>query len=362
MKFLTALAASAAIAVTSSALAADRQVNIYNWSDYIDPGVLEDFTSETGIEVVYDTYDSNKLMEAKVLAGDSGYDIIPPASYSTGRLGEAGAIRELDRSKLTNYGNLWAELLGKMEAFDEGNKLVVPYNFWTFGIVVNEDKVAAALGADYPRSWGLLFDPKYASQLQGCGMQLVDSATDFIPIAAMYKGYNPNTDDPDEIQEAIDLLVSTRENVGKIATDGLISNMANGDICFGVTWSGDALIAKERALEAGNGVNIDYFIPEEGTNFDFDGFAILADAPNEDEAYEFLDYMMRADVAAKNANYIRYGTGNQAALPMVDPVLRDNKGVYPDDATLAKMFTFAVPSLKKDRLFTRGWTKVMTGE
>ncbi|WP_299949807.1 extracellular solute-binding protein [uncultured Ruegeria sp.] len=355
-------AAALLLASTTLATADNRQVYLFNWSDYIDETALEMFEAETGIEVVYDTFDSSEFMEAKLLAGNAGYDVVVPSSIATVTLHEAGVIVPLDRSKLTNWDNLWDEILTRVEPYDPGNQLMVPYAFWTFGIVVNEAMVQERLGADYPKSWSLIFDPEYAGKLQDCGIHLVDSGSEFIAMALQYLGLNPNSEDPAELEQAIELLVGMSPSISKVSGDGLETNMANGDTCLGVTWSGDALSAKGAAEEAENGVELNFFVPEEGSSFDFEGFTVTADAANPEEAHAFINFMMRPDIAALNANYVRYGSPNIAAKDLVDEELLNDPTVYPPAEAFENLFTYSVRSLKTERIITRGWTRVVTGQ
>ena len=354
--------ASAAIAVMAGNIANAEEVRVFNWSEYVDPEVIEKFEAETGIDVIYDTFDSNEMLETRLLAGSSGFDVVVPSSLGVARLGEIGVLVPWDRAKLTNWGNLNSEVLAKMEPYDPGNALMAPYNFWTFGIVLNDEKVSAILGDDYPRGWELFFDPDYSSKLSACGIYIVDSATDVYPVALHYLGKDSTSKDKGDLDAVTEMLVAIQPNITKIGSDGLTAALANGDGCMGVTWSGDALFTQEQAIEAENGVELTYFLPSQGTSFDFDGFSILSDAPNSEAAHAFVNFMMRADVAAQNANYIRYGSANEAAKPEIDSILVDNEAVYPDSDALANLFTLTVNDLKTERVISRGWTRFQTGQ
>lgn len=364
MKFTAApvLALASCLAFGSIASAQDRNLNIYNWDDYIDPAVLEAFEQETGISITYDTVDSDRVMETKVMAGRSGYDIINPSSTGTQRLIEAGVLQKLDQSQLPNAKHLWPVINNLIARFDPDNLYLAPYNWWTVGIVYNVDMVEERLGGDVPLTWDLLFDPVIAAKLEDCGIVLIDSPTDVLRSAMIDMGLDPYTTDAGLLEKAADHVMAMRPYVRQISNGIVISAMANGDACISTTWSGDALIAKERAIEAENGVELRYFLPEEGAQLDFDGFAILDDAPNVEEAHEFLNFMMRPDIAAQNANYIRYGSANLTAQQGIDKILLDDPGVYPTDAVLANLSTPILYDAKTERTVTRLWTRVRTGD
>lgn len=354
----TALAAS----FTLSAQAEDRVVNVFNWSDYIDSSIITDFTKETGIKVVYDVYDSNEILETKLLAGGSGYDVVVPSSNFLGRQIAAGVFQKLDKSKLPNIKNMWDEVSKRTEIFDPGNQYSVNYMWGTIGIGFNVEKVKAALGTDKIDSWAAVFDPEQAAKLKDCGINFLDTPADMIPVTLAYLGLNPDSHDPADIAKAEETLLKVRPFVRKFHSSEYINGLANGDICVAVGYSGDVFQARDRAEQAKQGVELAYAIPKEGTQMWFDQMAIPADAPHKEEALEFINYMMRPEVIAKSSNYVFYANGNKASQQFIDKAVLDDPAVYPDEATMNKMFVNTALDPKTQRLFTRTWTKIVTGQ
>jgi putrescine transport system substrate-binding protein len=357
-----ALAVTAAFATVAPLMAQERVVNVYNWTDYIDPKVLEDFTRETGIRVVYDTYDNNEIVETKLLAGRSGYDIVTPSGPFLARLIKAGVFQPIDRSKLTNAGNIWPEIAQKLAVHDPGNRFAVNYMWGTTGIGINVAKVRERLGANTPlNSWDLLMKPELSGKLKDCGIHVLDAPEDIFPGTLNYLGLNPDSKAEADLRRAADALVRIRGNVRKFHSSEYINALANGDICMAVGYSGDVLQARKRAEEAKNGVEIQYIIPREGALMWFDSFAIPADARNPAEAHAFVDFMLRPDVAARNSNFVKYATGNLPARNLVDPEVRNNPGIYPDEATFKRLVTNTAFDERAQRTVTRLWTRVKTG-
>ncbi|CCV08572.1 putrescine transporter subunit: periplasmic-binding component of ABC superfamily [Mesorhizobium metallidurans STM 2683] len=363
-KALWLSATSALLALLASgAHAQDRVVNVFNWSDYIDSSIIDDFTKETGIKVVYDTYDSNEILETKLLAGGSGYDVVvPTASPFLARQIQAGVYQKLDKSKLPNLSNMWGEVADRVAKFDPGNEYSVNYMWGTTGIGYNTKKVKEALGIDTIDSWDAVLKPENIAKLAGCGVYFLDSPTDIVPTALNYLGLKPDSTSPDDIAKATDLLLSIRPSIRKFHSSDYINALANGDICVAVGFSGDLFQARDRATEANKGVEIAYAIPKEGAEMWFDQMAIPADAPHVAEAHEFINYMMKPEVIAKSTNYVFYANGNKASQPLVSKEILDDPGVYPTDAVLAKLFTVGPYDPKTQRLVTRSWTKVITGQ
>jgi putrescine transport system substrate-binding protein len=345
----------------TGASAQERVVNVYNWSDYVDPKVLEDFTKETGIKVVYDTYDNNEIVETKLLAGKSGYDIVVPSGPFLQRQIKAGVFQKLDKAKLPNLSNMWPEINQRLAVFDPGNLYAVNYMWGTTGIGVNVKKVQEALGDVPLNTWDLVMKPEIASKLKSCGIYMLDSPEDLFPGVLGYLGLNPDSKKTDDLNRAGDALFRIRGNIQKFHSSEYINALANGDICVAVGYSGDVLQAKRRAEEAQNGVEIRYVIPREGALMWFDSFAIPADAKNVAEAHEFINYMMRPEVAAANSNFVSYASGNLAAKQHIDPAILNNPGIYPDEATFKRLFTNTAYDERSQRTVTRLWTKVKTG-
>ena len=351
-----------ALGLVGAAGAQERVVNIYNWSDYIDPKVLDAFTRETGIKVVYDTYDNNEILETKLLAGRSGYDVVVPSGPFLQRLIRAGAFQPLDKAKLKNLGNVWPEIAGRLAAYDPGNAYAVDYLWGTTGIGLNLALVRERLGANAPlNTWSVVLNPANAAKLRDCGIMMLDSPEDLIPSMLPAYGLKSDTKRWDDLNLVADALFKVRGSVRKFHSSEYIQALANGDICVAVGYSGDVLQARKRAEEAKNGVEIGYVIPKEGTLMWFDSFAIPKDAAHPAEAHTFIDYMLRPEVAAANTNFVSYASGNLPAKKLVRPDILSNPGIYPDEATMQRLSTNTAWDDRTQRVVTRAWTRVRTG-
>jgi putrescine transport system substrate-binding protein len=349
----------AALALPASAQ--DKVVNVYNWSDYIDEEVLGEFTSETGIKVVYDVYDSNEIVESKLLPGGSGYDIVVPTDSTTTRLIKAGALMKLDKSKLPNLSNVWPAIAERLAAYDPGNEHAVDYMWGTSGLGYNTAMISERLPDAPIDSWSILFDPQYAEKLQDCGIHILDSPEDVFQSALSYLGKNPQSKDPADIQAAADLLKKARPFVQKFHSSEYINALANGDICLALGYSGDIFQARDRALEADNGVDIGYIIPKEGALMWFDTFVIPKDAPHPEEAHAFINYMLKPEVAAKNSNYVYYANGNLASQPLLNEDVIGDPAIYPDEETMGRLFTTTTYDQETQNLITRLWSEIKAG-
>ena len=361
-KRLALAAAALALAACSPQPPKTPTLHLYNWSDYIDPKLLADFTKETGIKVVYDTFDSNEVLETKVLQGDIGYDLVAPSNHNVPRYITAGAIEPLDKTKLANLKNLWPEIMAHMEPFDPGAKYSVPYMWGTIGIGYNPDAVAKRLPGVDVASWDVVFKPENLAKLKDCGVYFLDSPTDVIPSALKYLGLDPDDNSPESLQKVEDMLMKVRPDVRKFHSSEYINALANGDICVAIGWSGDVFQARDRADEAKAGVHLAYAVPKEGAEMWFDQMAIPADAQHTEEALEFLNYMMKPEVIAKASNYVYYANGNKASQQFINKDILDDPAVYPDEETLKKLFTVGTLDPKTQRNVTRMWTKVVTGQ
>src|SRR3712207_225411 len=329
---------SLSLALATGAAAQSRTVNVYNWSDYVDPKVLEEFTQTTGIKVVYDTYDNNEIVETKLLAGRSGYDIVVPSGPFLQRLiATKKVFQPLDKAKLPNLQNMWPEIQSRLAVYDPGNQYAVNYMWGTTGIGINVKKVKERLGDMPLNTWDLVMKPDIAAKLKGCGIYMLDSPEDLFPGILAYLGLNPDSKRTEDLNKAGDALMKIRGNVQKFHSSEYINALANGDICVAVGYSGDVMQAKKRAEEAENDVEIQYIIPREGALMWFDSMAIPADAKNVAEAHEFINFMMRPQVAAANTNFVSYASGNLAAKEFVDPAILGNPGIYPDEATFKRL-------------------------
>lgn len=355
-------ASFAALLLAGSASAQDKTVHVYNWSDYIDADTLDAFTKETGIKVVYDTYDNNEIVETKLLTGKSGYDIVVPSGPFLERLIKAGVFQKMDQSKIPNAKNLWPEISDRLKTFDPDNQYAINYMWGTTGIGLNVAKVRERLGPDAAlNTWDLVLNPEVAAKLKDCGIYILNSPEDLFPGILDYLGLNPNSKDQKDLQKAADALTKVRPYIQKFHSSEYISALANGDICVAVGYSGDILQAATRAEEARNGVEISYHVPREGALMWFDSFAIPADAPHPEEARAFIDFMNRPEIAAKNASFVSYASGNLAAKPLVDEAVRNNPGIYPDDETMKRLFTNTAYDDRTQRIVTRLWTRIKTG-
>lgn len=357
----------AILTLTSSALAlpaaAQGVVNVYNWSDYIAEDTIAQFEAETGIRVVYDVYDSNEVLEARLLAGSSGYDVVVPTSQYLQRQIAAGVFQPLNRDLLPNLSNMDEELMQAAAAYDPGNEHAVIYMWGTTGIGYNVDMVTERLGDDAPTdSWALVFDPEIASQLADCGITILDSPPDMIQTALNYLGLDPLSNDPDDLEQAGALLDEMRPNVRYFHSSQYITDLANGEVCVSVGWSGDVFIAADRAEAAGSGVEIAYSVPEEGAMQWFDMMAIPADAPNVENAHAFINFIMKPEITADITNYVYYANANEASLPLVDEEITSDPAIFPPAEVRAKLFPTVVRDARTERLVTRIWTRVRTGQ
>jgi putrescine transport system substrate-binding protein len=352
----------ALLAPTMASAQTERVVNVYNWSDYIDPAVIEAFTRETGIKLRYDTFDANETLETKLLAGKSGYDVVVPTGYFLQRQITAGVFQKLDKSKLPNLKNVWPDIAGKLAFYDPGNQYAVNYMWGTTGIGYNVTKMHEALGASATiDSWDVVFKPQQLARFKGCGIHMLDSVDDIVPAALRYLGLDPNSTQQKDLDKAAELIANIRPSVRKFHSSEYINALASGEICFVVGWSGDIKQAQKRAAEAKNGVDIGYAIPREGAQMFFDNLAIPKDAPHVAEAHAFIDYLLRPDVAAKNTDLVQYANGNLASQKLIDKAVLEDKTVYPDAATMAKLYTISAHDQKTQRALNRLWTRIKTG-
>ena len=340
----------------------DNKLNIYNWSDYIAEDTISNFEAETGIQVTYDMYDSNEVLEAKMLAGSSGYDLVVPTADFLARGREAGAYQDMDISKIPNAKNQNPQIQAQADEMTGSTNAGLVYMWGSTGIAYNEDMIAERFGEDAPTdSWSLILDPVNAAKLEDCGIAVLDAPTDVLPNIMTYLGYDGTSMEEAHFEAAGEALTAIRPYLRYINSSQSINDIANGDICAAIMWSGDAFQAAYRAEEAENGNVIDYYIPNEGTNLWFDVMAIPADAKNIDNAYKFVDYMMRADVAAENVNYVWYASGNKAAEASIDPEILSHPGIYPTEKAKEKLFVTPVYDPETDRIVTRVWNRFLAG-
>jgi putrescine transport system substrate-binding protein len=356
-------AITAFVAVLSHpAQAQQRTVNFYNWSNYVAPGVLEDFTKETGIKVVYDTFDANETLETRLLAGKSGYDLVVPTAYFLQRQITANVFQKLDKSRLPNLANAWPVVTKQLAVYDPGNQYAANYMWGTTGIGYNVKAVQKILGPDARiDSWDIVFKPENLAKFRDCGIHMLDSADDIFPAALGYLGLDPNSTKAADLEKAADLVGRIRPYVRKFHSSEYLSALATGEICLVVGWSGDIMQARSRAAEARNDIDIGYAIPKEGAQMFFDNLAIPSDARNLAEAYELINYLYRPEVAARNSDFLSYANGNLASQKLVDPKILNDRNIYPDDATLQKLFVITARDPATQRVINRVWIKVKTG-
>lgn len=354
--------ALAALLAGGAALAADREVRVYNWSDYIDEEILTEFTKETGIKVIYDVFDSNEVLETKLLAGGTGYDVVVPTGPFLSRQIGAGVFQKLDKSKLPNLKNMWPEISKRTAIYDPGNDYSINYMWGTTAIGYNEGKIKERM-ADAPiNSWDIFFKPEILAKFKDCGIHVLDAPDDVLPAVLNYLGLDPNSSNPDDIKKAGELVEKIRPNIQKFHSSEYINALANGDICLAIGYSGDILQARDRAEEAKNGQTIAFSLPKEGGQMWFDQPAIPADAKHVEEAHIFLNYLMKPEVIAKASNYSNYANGNLASQEFLDEGVKGDTSIYPDAETMGRLFVKTSYDAKTQRLVTRTWTKIVTGQ
>jgi len=359
MKFTT-ITMTAVLALATAATA--EQVRVYNWSDYIDEELLTKFEAETGIDLIYDVFDSNEVLETKMLAGGSGYDVVVPSGTFLQRQIVAGAFQKLDMDKLPNHANMWDVVSSRTEQYDPDNAYSINYMWGTTGLGVNVGKVTELLGDDAPiDSLALVFDPANMEKLAACGVHFLDAPSEMIPAALKYIGEDPNSHDPEVIAKAEGVFMPIRPYIQKFHSSEYINALANGDICVAVGWSGDVLQARDRAAEAENGVDIAYNAAREGAQMWFDQMAIPVDAPNPDGAHKFLNFIMDAHNMAAASNYVYYANGNLASQEFLEADVIEDPAIYPTPAALENLFTTTPYNAKVQRVVTRLWTKIKSG-
>ncbi len=354
--FLTALLA---FTVSVHVLAAGT-LHLYNWNDYFAEDTLAEFEKRTGIEPVLDVYDANEILEAKLLAGHSGYDLVFPTMRPfAARHVEAGLYQPLDKDKLPDLSRLDPQIMASLAAADPGNAHFVPYMWGTTGLGINVAKVKAALGDDADLdTWALIFDPANAKRLAACGISLLDDPAEVIPAALAFLGKHPNSLAEDDLDAVRGLIEGIYPYIRYIHSSQYISDLANGDLCVAHGYSGDVLQAETRAEEAGQGVELDYRIPREGAVLWTDVMAIPKDAPSPDAAHAFIAYLLEPKVIAAVSNYVFYANPNLAATPYLDEGLRDDPGIYPPQEVRERLFVPAARSNRELRTLNRLWTRL----
>lgn len=344
------------------ASAAQQEIHFANWGDYVGPTTFADFEKETGIKVVLEPFDSNAILETKLLTGNSGYDVVVTPADFLARQVKTGIYSPLDMAQLPNSKNLNPLLLKRLETSDPGNKYAVPYLWGTVGIGYNEAKVKAAFGDNAPiNSWDLVFKPENLAKLKGCGVAMLDEPTKIIALAMLYQGKDPNSENPDDLAAATKLLKSLKPSITYFNSTKYIADLANGDICVAVGFSGDVLQARQSAIDAGNQNTVAYSLPEQGSNIWFDNLAIPKTAKNAAGAHAFINYLMRPDVIAKISNYLHYANPNTPSQALQEAAVRENPAIYPDEKLIEKMYVSLPPSQATMRVITRNWSAIKSG-
>lgn len=354
--------APAAMASSGAAAAEDQVLSVYNWTDYIDPAVLTGFEQDSGIKVNYDVFDANDVLETKLLAGRTGYDVVVPTAPFLQRQIQVGVYQKLDKALLPNLANLDPDLDRRLEANDPGNQYAVIYFWGTSGIGYDAQKIAAALPAAPAGSLAMLFDPKVVAHFKNCGVSILDAPDEVLESVLLYLGKDPNSESPLDLKAAEAVLLSIRPFVRYIHSSRYIADLANGEICIALLWSGDYAQARSRAVEAGRPDSLRYILPQEGSMIFFDVLAIPADAPHPRNAHRFIDYLLRPDVAAKNATAMRFPTANAAAYPLVAPAVFNDRAIYPTAEERGRLHPMAAHSLAFSRQLSRMWTRFKTGQ
>lgn len=358
---LTALGGALAIPYVRPSWAQAGSVNVYNWADYIGETTIADFEAETGIGVVYDLYASAEEMQAKLLAGSTGYDLVLQSGLSLGIMLRAGVYQKPDRAKLTNWGNLDPTLLKILEGFDPGNQYSVPYMWGSVGFTFNMDMVKERLPDADLNDLGTILKPENAAKLADCGLTLLDSPTDIGFMVLSYLGIDPDTARAPEYAKMVEAIMPIREYITTFDNSNYLNTLPTGEVCAVNNWSGDYGVAKTRAAEAGLDINLAYFVPKSGAPAWFDSWNIPSDAENVENAHLFMNYLLRPEVAAACTNFTGYANVNKAATAFVDPAIAADPAVYPDAETLSRLYTPKPQSDEQDREITRAWIDLKAG-
>ncbi len=359
---LSVLALAALLGLIWPATAQERAVNVYNWTDYIDPAAIERFQKETGIQVRYDVYDSLETLEGKLLAGSSGYDVVVPTSEPTfSRLIKVGALQPIDWKRVPNRAGLDPTLMQRVASSDPGNRYGAIYLWGTIGLGIIPDRVRAQAPDAAMDSWNLLFRPENARRIAACGITMMDSAIDVIPSVLKYLGRDPGSTDPADLQSVETLLMSIRPYIRTFASGGAVNALAAGETCLVMSYSGDVIQAAARAEEAGRGVSVQYVAPKEGAQLWFDMLAIPKDAPHPDAALAFINFVLQPQVIAGITNQVRYPNAVPASRPFVRPALLDDPNIYPQPDRIASFFTIGPVPQAAERARNRMWARFKAG-
>ena len=338
-----------------------KKLHIYNWADYINPDALLNFEREFGIDITYDTYDSSEMVDTKLLTGKSGYDIVVHAASSASRLVPIGILHEIDVKKLPNWRHLDRDLIDKITQNYSNDLIGVPFFWGSAGIIYNVDMIKKRMENPPTNSGAIIFDPNVLSKFADCGVSFLDDALTVIPMAMIYLGYPANSVDLGHLKDVEKLLKSVRPYITYFSSTKLLLDLPNEEVCIAMGWSGDYSVANQRARDAGLKINLQYIVPKEGSEMWFDNIYIPSDAKHIDNAYLFLNYMLRPEVIAATSDYIGYANANKSATPLVDKRLTEDNAIYPDKKTIDRLQTSQVLSPKEERKRSRTWTRIKTG-
>lgn len=338
-----------------------KKLHIYNWADYINPDALLNFEREFGIDITYDTYDSSEMVDTKLLTGKSGYDIVVHAASSASRLVPIGILHEIDVKKLPNWRHLDRDLIDKITQNYSNDLIGVPFFWGSAGIIYNVDMIKKRMENPPTNSGAIIFDPNVLSKFADCGVSFLDDALTVIPMAMIYLGYPANSVDLGHLKDVEKLLKSVRPYITYFSSTKLLLDLPNEEVCIAMGWSGDYSVANQRARDAGLKINLQYIVPKEGSEMWFDNIYIPSDARHIDNAYLFLNYMLRPEVIAATSDYIGYANANKSATPLVDKRLTEDNAIYPDKKTIDRLQTSQVLSPKEERKRSRTWTRIKTG-
>jgi putrescine transport system substrate-binding protein len=345
-----------------AATANEKILNVYNWSDYIQPSVIKDFEKETGIHVNYDVFDSNEILETKLLTGHTNYDIVVPSAAFMERQLQADIYRKLDKTLLPNLKNVDPGIQSALAIYDPGNQYAVDYMWITSGVGYNAAAIKQRMPDAPVDSWRMIFDPAVVSKFADCGVSVLDAASEVVATALLYIGRNPNSNSPEDLKAAEQVLKAIRPYIRYVDSSRYIDNLANGDVCLAMGWSGDIKQAHDRAAEANKGVDLVYSIPREGAIVNLDVLVIPADAPHVRNAHLFIDYLLRPAVAAQNSNLIKYANAVTPDLQPLDPLVRNDQGVFPPQEVRARLTPERPRPPEYQRILTRAWTRFKTGK
>ena len=359
---VTGCSRPAANTSADAATANEKILNVYNWSDYIQPSVIKDFEKETGIHVNYDVFDSNEILETKLLTGHTNYDVVVPSAAFMERQLQADIYRKLDKSLLPNLKNVDPGIQSALAIYDPGNQYAVDYMWITSGVGYNAAAIRQRMPDAPVDSWRMIFDPAVVSRFADCGVSVLDAASEVVATALLYIGRNPNSNSPEDLKAAEQVLKAIRPYIRYVDSSRYIDNLANGDVCLAMGWSGDIKQAHDRAAEASKGVDLVYSIPREGAIVNLDVLVIPADAPHVRNAHLFIDYLLRPAVAAQNSNLIKYANAVSPDLQPLDPLVRNDQGVFPPQEVRARLTPERPRPPEYQRILTRAWTRFKTGK